>query len=121
MTFEADLFTVLKSADLALSTRVYPDFAPVSTARPYVTYQQIGGPTINQLSNVGTGVRLPEIQVNVWADTRLQSLSIARSIEAAMRAATAFFAAPIGEPVADYDADIPVYGTRQDFRCRHST
>jgi hypothetical protein len=126
MTFESDLFTVLKSASATLlngdgTARVFPDFAPVTTARPYVTYQGIGGPILQQLSNAAPGVRLPEIQVTVWADTRAQSLLIARAIEAAMRAATTFFAAPVGEPVADFDADVPVYGCRQDFRCRHDT
>lgn len=117
MTFEADLFSCLN----AVADRVFPDFAPVAAPRPYVTYQQIGGDVINPIGNEKPGVRLPEMQVNVWADTRKQAAQLARAIEDALRAATAFHARPIGEPVYDFDADVPVYGARQDFSCRHNT
>ncbi len=39
MTLEAALAAVLET----VCPRVFPDFAPTSTARPYITYQQIGG------------------------------------------------------------------------------
>ena len=121
MTFEADLFTLLKGASVALGTRVFPDFAPVNTTRPYVTYQAIGGRVLNPLSNDSPGRRNAEIQVNVWSNTRAEALSISRAIEDAMRAATQFEARPIGAAVSDYDAEIPVYGSRQDFSCWHTT
>jgi len=117
MTFEADLFTQLGT----VATRVFADFAPVMTDRPYVTYQQIGGSVINPLNNSAPGVRLPDVQVNVWADTRKEAMQLSRAIENALRAATTFHAHPIGEPVCDFDADVPVYGARQDFACRHNT
>lgn len=120
MTFESDLFTLLKAADAAVGSRVFPDFAPVSTTRPYVTYQAIGGEVINPLENVAPGTRNAEIQVNVWASTRAQALSMSRAIESAMRAATAFTARPISAPVSDFDADIPVYGCLQSFTCWHT-
>jgi hypothetical protein len=55
VTFEADLYTLLKT----VTPRVFPDFAPTATARPYVTYQQVGGRVINPLANTAPGVRLP--------------------------------------------------------------
>ena len=39
---ETDLTTLL----LAICPRVFPDVAPLSTARPYITYQQIGGQSL---------------------------------------------------------------------------
>lgn len=117
MTFEADLFTLLKT----VTPRVFPDFAPVSTQRPYVTYQQIGGQVINLIENVAPGKRNAVLQVNVWSNTRAEALQISRAIEDAMRAATAFIGRPISAAVADFDAEIPVYGARQDFTCWHST
>lgn len=117
MTFEADLFTRLKT----VCPRVFPDFAPILTPRPYVTWQQVGGDVINPLDNSKPGVRLPEVQINVWADSRLTAMATIRAIEDAMRAATTFHARPLGDAVADFDADMPVYGARQDFACRHHT
>ena len=43
MTVEADLFNLLKTL---VSNRAFPDFAPVNTTRPYITYQQIGGQVV---------------------------------------------------------------------------
>ena len=117
MTFESDLFTLLKT----VTPRVYPDFAPVSTTRPYCTFQQIGGRVVNPLKNEAPGLRNTELQITVWSSTRLEALQVSRAIEDAMRLATAFNARPIAAAVADYDADIPVYGCRQDFSCWHTT
>lgn len=117
MTFEADLTTLLKT----VCPRVSADFAPVSTPRPYVTFQGIGGAPLNFLDNGAPGVRLPDVQVNVWADSRIEAMAVIHSIEAAMRAASAFHAHPLGEPAWDFDADSLVFGARQDFGCRHTT
>jgi len=118
MSFEEALFTVLSTADGALGSRVFPDFAPVRTQRPYCTWQQIGGAVINPLDHTIPDFRLPDVQINVWADTRKEAKRIALAIEAAMYAATTFTAIRMGEPIADFDADVPVYGTHQDFHCR---
>jgi hypothetical protein len=121
MGFEADLFTVLKAAAPDVGTRVFPDFAPTSTTRPYITYQQIGGDVINPIPNDNPSHRNALIQVNVWANTRLQAMALSRAIEVAMRGATAFIARPIGAPACDYDADFPVYSAAQDFSCWHTS
>jgi len=114
VSFESDLKTVLA----AVTSRVYPDFAPVTTARPYCTYQQIGGDVLNVIENVPTGVKFAEMQINVWSNTRAEAVQIANAIEVAMRAATTFFAQPMAAFVADFDPDVPVFGTHQSFSCR---
>lgn len=120
MTFEADLFTLLKTAAPALGTRVFPDFAPVTTQRPYVTYQGIGGQVLNMVANVAPGVRNAMVQITVWSDTRKEALDISRAIESAICTTNVFKSArPVAAAVADYDAEIPVYGARQDFTIWH--
>ena len=116
MTVEADL-----KALLALDCpRTFPDFAPVGTTRPYVTFQQVGGDAMNYVDDTAPGIKHGEFQVNVWADNRASAAALALAIEARLRAATQFQARPISAPVSDFDADVPVYGTRQDFSI-HST
>jgi hypothetical protein len=115
MAFEADLSTVLKT----VCARSYLGFAKVGTERPYVTAQQIPGEAITQLSNAAPGLRKPEIQIDVWADSYNSAITTMRAIEAAMRAATTFTATPMDEPGTYFDADVPVYGARQSFRCWH--
>jgi hypothetical protein len=117
MTFEADLKAVLG----AVTPRVFPDVAPARTARPYVTYQQIGGGVLNMVANVAPGVRNSMLQISVWANTRMEAMQVSRAIEDAMCSTSAFKAArPIAAAVADYDSEIPVYGCRQDFTVWHT-
>ena len=63
MAAESVLTTTLQS----VCPRVFPDFAPVSTARPYVTYQFIGGQSLYYLNNTPANRRHHRVQVNVWA------------------------------------------------------
>lgn len=111
MTVEADLFTLLKT----VTTRVFPDFAPVTTTRPYCTYQQIGGEALTFIGREVPSKKNSEFQISVWADTRSSAQSLILAIESAMTLATVFQAKPIAAAVTDFDADVPVYGARQDF------
>ena len=95
--------------------RAYTDFAPVETQRPYVTYQQIGGETMDFIDNSLPNKENADIQINVWADTRIEAKSLIKRIEEAMLASTELQASASAAAVSDYDADIPVYGSRQDF------
>jgi hypothetical protein len=111
MTIEADLFTVLKT----VCARVFPDFAPVDTPRPYATYQQIGGDALRFLDPTIPSKKNGHYQISVWGDTRASVAALAILIESALIPATAFQASALSAPAADFDADVPVYGSRQDF------
>lgn len=111
MTVEADI----RAALLPVCARVFPDFAPVNETRPYVTYQQIGGEAPGFLGREVPSKQHGIFQINVWSNTRIEAAALAIQIEAAMVAATAFQASAESAPVADFDADVPVRGTRQDF------
>jgi hypothetical protein len=111
MSIESDLCALLE----ARCPRTFPGFAPVSTPRPYVTYQGIGGRPLRYVDNTAADKRNSVKQINVWADTLKEALILARQIEEDLCAASQFTAIPESEPIEDYDADVPVYGTRQDF------
>jgi hypothetical protein len=111
MSVEGDIKTALATA----CARVFPDFAPVGTTRPYVTFQKIGGYVINPLDNTMPGKQNGEFQLNVWANSRASAELTMLAIETAMRASTAFVAMPLSASVSDYDADVPVFGARQDW------
>lgn len=112
MSLEADLYAVL----VTQCPRVFPDFAPLSTQRPYVTYQKIGGKALNFVDSASPSLRHTYLQLNVWADTRVAADALARDIEDALRAATAFTARPANEIAAVFEDDEPnLRGARQDF------
>lgn len=112
MTIEADIYTTIKGL---VSNRCFPDFAPLSTARPYITYVQIGGEAISYLDNTVPDGKIGRFQINVWGDTRASVSALMLQVEAAMIQATAFSARPVSAPSSDYDHDNLVYGAMQDF------
>lgn len=111
MSIEGDITTALKS----VCPRVFPDFADVGTQRPYITYQLIGGPSVYALDNTPIDKRLPKLQVNCWADTRLQANQLIREVEVALTNNPLFSATPDGESATSFDDGNAVRGAMQDF------
>lgn len=118
MSFEAELTTVLKTQ----CQRTFPDVAPLATAKPYVTYQFIGGEPLRYTENTPANKRFTLVQVNVWAATRLAANALAHLIEEALcDPSTPFTAGPVDEiqtthdDVALPDAPQGLYGTIQTF------
>jgi hypothetical protein len=111
MPVENNLTALLKN----VCARTFTDFAPVATARPYITFQQLGGDVLSYIDRVVPNKENGEYQINVWADTRAEAVNMIKLIEVLLIEATAFQAAPVSARRNDFDADIPVYGSSQDF------
>ena len=112
MSVESDIYTLLKGL---VGNRCCPDFAPIATVRPYITYVQIGGEALSYTDDTLPNGKNGRFQVNVWGDTRSQCSALMLQVEAALIQATAFQARPVSAPSSDYDHDMLVYGSMQDF------
>lgn len=108
MSLESELQTML----VAISPKVYPDFAPAGTVAPYLTWQQVGGKAENFLGNEVPDKRNARIQINAWATTRAAANALMLQVEAAMIAASH---RPIGALLATADEDLNLRGAIQDF------
>lgn len=108
---EANLVSVLKT----VCQRVFPDVAPYDTPTPYITFQHIGGTPWRYVDNAAADKRHTMLQVNTWAATRAEALTLCRQIEEALCAASAFTAQPDSEPIGDVDGDTDRRGCIQDF------
>lgn len=97
--------------------RVFPDFAPEGTERPYIVYQAVGGEAINFVDGTPPGKRNARLQIAVWSDTRLSASSIAEQIEDAMRAAGQLQVTVLGAAVSTFDEETGYRGSRQDYSC----
>jgi hypothetical protein len=111
MTIESSIVAALTSL---VAGRVYPDVGPFGVARPYITYQQAGGASVNFMDTA----TLPSqsngrFQINVWSDTRLASAALIKQVEQAMR--STLKATVIGQPASLHEPDTNLYGSRQDF------
>lgn len=98
--------------------RVFPDVAPQGTARPFVTYQLVGGAPENYLSGDAPDKQQVRMQVNCWASQeqgRHVVSELAMLVEDAMRSATHLQVEVISGRVSTYDEDTNMCGTMQDF------
>jgi hypothetical protein len=112
MTVEASIYTALKTL---VANRVYPDVAPFGAVKPFITYQQVGGTAVNFIDQSTPSKSNARFQVNVWADTRSAAALLSHQVEQALRTASGMQTTVLGQPVATYEVDTTLYGTRQDF------
>ena len=94
--------------------RVFPDFAPADTPKPFATYQQVGGQALSYLEGQPTDKKNARIQVNVWASTRAEAMTLIRAIEDAIVQAP-MLGEPIGAATSMYDEAAGIRGAMQDF------
>lgn len=112
MTIEADIYDTLK---VLVGNRCFPDFAPTDTAKPYITYTQIGGEAVSYVEDSVPNIQNGRFQVNVWGTTRSQCAVTMLQVEAALVASTTYGARPVSAPSSAYDHDMQIYSSMQDF------
>ncbi|MGK5049756.1 DUF3168 domain-containing protein [Janthinobacterium sp. GB4P2] len=112
MSIETALFAALRSL---VADRVYPDVAPENAPRPYITYQQVGGEAVNFVENTIPTKKNSRMQINVWADTRLQATALGGAVEDALRTIISLQPTVLGAAIATYDDETKLRGTMQDF------
>jgi hypothetical protein len=95
--------------------RIFPDVAPLDAAKPYITYQVVGGEPMNFLSGDRPSKQHVRMQVNVWSERRIEASEIGMLAEDALRSATALQVEVASGRVATYDEDTNLRGTMQDF------
>ncbi|PRC93086.1 DUF3168 domain-containing protein [Solimicrobium silvestre] len=95
--------------------RVYPDIAPEQTKPPYITYQQVGGASVNFLNGAIPTKRNSRFQINVWAKTRDEAAKLSKRADKALRQAQELQTTVLGEAIAVIDQETKLRGTRQDF------
>jgi hypothetical protein len=111
MTIDEKITALLRT----VCVRTYCDLAPVDTVRPYCTYQVIGGDAPQFLDAVVPTKKNADVQVTIWSDSRLEAAALMDQVEAAMIAATDMQASATGAAASDFDADMNVRSSRQDF------
>ena len=112
MSVESLIFDSLKGL---VSNRVYPDVAPDKTPKPYITFQQVGGSAVNFTDATVPSKKNARFQVSVWATTRASAATIAGQVEDALRVVSSLQTSVLGAPVAIYEPETKLRGSRQDF------
>ena len=112
MTVEADIYTALKGL---VSDRCFPDFAPLGTVRPFITFEQTGGDALSFMERTLPSKKNGRFEIGVYADTRASCASIALAVEAAMAASTAYQSTAIHAPISDYQSELKIYSSTQNF------
>ncbi len=113
MSLETDFVAVLQTQ----CPRVFPGEAPVNTARPFVTWEHIGGDPLRYVDNTAAAQRLAMLQVNAYASTKAEAIALALAIENALCAASTVTARPNGGLRGDSSTDVEptLYWALQEF------
>ena len=112
MSIDTALFEALRGL---VADRVYPDLAPENPVRPYITYQQTGGDAINFVESTIPSKKNVRMQINVWADKRLQATAMGDAVEDVLRTLIALQPTVLGGAIATYDDETKLRGTLQYF------
>ena len=112
MTVETDIFIALKSL---VGNRVYENFAPLGTPRPFIVYEHNGGEALSFLDGALPDKKHGIFEISVYSDDRLTRTSIALQVESAMAAQTAFVSAAITSQFSAYAQDVKIYSSTQNF------
>lgn len=112
MSVETFIFEALRGL---VNDRVFPDVAPEQTPRPYATYQQVGGESVNFVDSGVPSLKNGRWQINIWADSRLEAAALSRVVEDTLRGIPALQTTVLGAPIARYDEETKLRGTMQDF------
>ena len=112
LALETALVAVLKGR----CQQVHPVTAPFGTPAPYVIWQHVGGAPWAYVEGAVADKRHAVVQINVWATTVAEALTLLRDIEADLRGHPSLVAQPsAAEPFAQAEPDINRYGFTQDF------
>lgn len=113
MSLESTLKDVLGQL---VDGRATPDVVAENSKFPCITYQQVGGKAGWYAEQQLPSHLHARVQVNVWAKTRAEANELARQAEAAICTSASLKASEsIGALVAEYQEQLALYGTRQDF------
>ena len=67
-----------------VGTRIYPIIADDEAARPYITYQTISDQSENHATGA-TETNHCRIQIDLWADTYIESKTLATAVKTALK------------------------------------
>jgi hypothetical protein len=112
MSVESDLYTVLKGL---VSNRCFPDFAPLGTVRPFITFEQVGGEALSFIDGTLPDKKHGRFEIGVYADSRASCAAVALQVESVMAAATVFQSTAIHAPISDYADEVKIYSSTQNF------
>ena len=109
--------------------RIYPDVLPEGVVYPAVEFQRI---STQRERSLGTrsGLAHPRFQLTVWAETRLETLNVARALQAALDGASGDWPFDGGSVAVDdvelvderglYEVAPRTFGEQLDFVIHHA-
>lgn len=101
----------------AVCPRVYVQgTVPAGVVRPYVTYFQIAGQSVNYVDDAIPDIKNGAQQVCVWAERQTEADALMKQIEDAIRTAATIQGRPLSEAIdAPYEPDTKLCGSIQRF------
>lgn len=115
MSLEKDLRDFLMPL-LPSGSNVWPDGTQPGAQAPLIVYQQIGGEEYWYVDNTKPSNENARVQIGSWAKSRPEASALARAVSTRLCTDNPpFNVRPIGAPTSDFDEDLGLYGSIQDF------
>lgn len=112
MSLESTIYDALQAL---VDGRVYPEVAPEESAIPRIVYQQVGGMGFAYQESTLPDHENVRLQIVTWGDDRENVTALAKLVEAAILAAPALQATPLGNRTSLYEEDTRLRGALQQF------
>ena len=113
MTVEETLGACLLAWPALSGIKVRAEVAQPTDVTPYIIHTQISGVRVNSLRG-DSGLANSRFQIDVYADTKAQSVTLKKEIRQAVLASIPLGAVLIGEG-SGYEPDTKRYRQQQDF------
>jgi len=109
---------IFKALAPIFADKVFPGLAPDSCAPPYAIYDRIASAPENTLAN-GISIQNERYQIDVWAYTKAECLTLAGHAQAAMRAIPYPLAVSLIMATDQAEPDVKMFRAIQDFSIWH--
>ena len=113
MTVEETLGACLLAFPALSGLKVRAEVAQPTDVTPYIVHTQISGVRVNSLTG-DSGLANSRFQIDVYADTKAQCVTLKKAIRQAILASVPLGAVLIGEG-SGYEPDTKRYRQQQDF------
>lgn len=109
---QSDIFTALSTA---FSTRLYPLAAPEDVVRPFGVYSRVAANPVTLSGSINS----TEMQIDVYANTYAEALTLATSAQTAIAAASTLKSSQI-QAVDEYEPETKLYRVILEFTAWHN-
>lgn len=119
MSFESELTSHLGHSSITalVSDRVYPVIAPQGASVPRIVYTPVAMDQVHNLGGRDGSLRFVRVQIDCWAETFDEALSVEAAVRSRMDTAASNFRSVLTSRFDDFEDDTRLFRRSLEFNC----